>query len=41
MLLILYSRRAYNLSSVVINKSDSPTILVDLLLNKIYIKEEK
>jgi hypothetical protein len=40
-LLILCGGRAYDLSSVVIDKSDSPTVLVDPLLNKIYIKEEK
>jgi hypothetical protein len=40
-LLILRGGFAYDLSSVVIDKSDSPTVLVDPLLNKIYIKEEK
>jgi hypothetical protein len=40
-LLILRGGRTYDLSSIVIDKSDSPTVLVDPLLNKIYVKEEK
>jgi hypothetical protein len=40
-LLVLRGGRAHDLSSVVIDKSDSPTVLVDLLLNKICIEEEK
>jgi hypothetical protein len=40
-LLVLRGGRAHDPSSVVIDKSDSSTVLVDLLLNKICIEEEK